>query len=96
MAVTYKVKKGDTLSGIAKKYGVSVDAIRLANLSLIKNVNLINVGWVLTIPSGSGSTPPATKQPTKEETDTELKKTFNKVLDDIEKLDSVKKLLALL
>lgn len=45
--VTYKVKKGDTLSGIASKYGTTVK--KLASLNSIKNVNLIYVGQVLTI-----------------------------------------------
>lgn len=45
---TYTVKFGDTLSKIAKKYGVTVDAIAQANG--IKNVNLIRVGKKLIIP----------------------------------------------
>ena len=45
--VTYTVKKGDTLSGIAKKYGTTVDA--LAKKNGIKNKNLIYVGQVLKI-----------------------------------------------
>lgn len=45
---THKVVRGDTLSGIARKYGTTVDAIAKANN--IANVNLIRVGQVLTIP----------------------------------------------
>lgn len=45
---TYTVKKGDTLSAIAKKYGITVKAI--ADQNKIKNVNLINIGQVLVIP----------------------------------------------
>ena len=45
---SYTVKKGDTLSGIAKKYNTTVNAI--ANANSIKNVNLIYPGQVLTIP----------------------------------------------
>jgi lysozyme len=41
----YTVQRGDTLSGIAKKYGTTVSAIQKLNSSLIKNVNLIQVGW---------------------------------------------------
>lgn len=52
--VTYTVKKGDTLSGIAKKYNTTVD--NLAKLNNIKNVNLIYVGQVLTISGKSSST----------------------------------------
>lgn len=45
--VTYKVKSGDTLSGIAKKFGTTVS--RLASLNNIKNVNLIYAGQTLKI-----------------------------------------------
>lgn len=48
-AVYYTVKKGDTLSAIAKKYGTTVSAIQKLNSSLIKNVNLIQVGWKLRV-----------------------------------------------
>lgn len=47
MATVYTVKKGDTLSGIASKYGTTVS--KLASLNNIKNVNLIYVGQKLTI-----------------------------------------------
>lgn len=57
--VTYTVKKGDTLSGIAKKYGTTYQ--ELARINNIKNPNLIYVGQVLTI---SGSTTTATTTPT--------------------------------
>ena len=45
--VIYTVKKGDTLSGIAKKYKTTVDALVKANG--IKNKNLIYVGQELRI-----------------------------------------------
>jgi len=41
----YTVKRGDTLSAIARKYNTTVAA--LAKLNNIKNVNVINVGQVL-------------------------------------------------
>ena len=50
----YTVKKGDTLWAIAKKYygnGAKYTKIVNANKSLIKNPNLIYVGWVLIIPA---------------------------------------------
>src|SRR5690606_23634119 len=48
---TYTVKKGDTLSHIAKRFGTTVD--NLVKLNNIKNPNLIYVGQKLKI---SGST----------------------------------------
>lgn len=71
--VVYIVKKGDTLSGIAKKYGTTYQ--QLAKLNNIKNPNLIYVGQKIyisgkpTTPSGSGgsgggSTPAPPPQPT--------------------------------
>ncbi|NMH83249.1 GH25 family lysozyme [Heyndrickxia coagulans] len=50
---TYTVKRGDTLSGVAKKYGTTI--ARLKSLNGIKNVNLIYVGQRLKI-SGSTTT----------------------------------------
>lgn len=45
---TYTVKSGDTLSGIAARFGTTVEAITAANG--ITNPRLIRVGQVLTIP----------------------------------------------
>lgn len=50
---TYTVKKGDCLWNIAKKYygnGALYTKIYNANKNLIKNPDLIYVGWVLIIP----------------------------------------------
>jgi murein DD-endopeptidase MepM/ murein hydrolase activator NlpD len=47
-AKTYKVQQGDTLSTIAKAFGVSVDALKKTN-SL--STDLIRDGQVLTIPA---------------------------------------------
>ena len=47
MAQTYAVKRGDTLSKIAKQFGVTVDAIGKANN--IANPSLIRVGQVVEI-----------------------------------------------
>lgn len=44
----YTVKSGDTLSGIAARYGKDINAI--ARASGITNINLIHVGQVITIP----------------------------------------------
>ena len=47
--VYYTVKSGDTLSGIASKYGTTVSAIQKLNPTLIKNVNLILTGWKIRV-----------------------------------------------
>ena len=47
---TYKIKKGDTLSKIAKKYGTTVKAIKEANPEKIKDVNKIYAGDTIKIP----------------------------------------------
>lgn len=48
-AVYYTVRSGDTLSAIAVKYGTSVSAIQRLNPSVIRNVNLIQVGWKIRV-----------------------------------------------
>jgi hypothetical protein len=45
---TYTIKKGDTLSKIAKKYGTTVD--KLVKLNGIKNKNIIRVGQIIKLP----------------------------------------------
>lgn len=50
---TYKIKSGDTLSGIAKKFGVKMS--KLADVNNIKNVNRIFAGDTLIIPSSSST-----------------------------------------
>jgi LysM repeat protein len=45
--VYYTVKKGDTVSGIASQYDVSVS--RIKSLTELKNVNLIYVGQSLRV-----------------------------------------------
>lgn len=47
--ITYTVKKGDTLSAIAKRYNTTVEKIVTANPQ-IKNPNTIYVGQVINIP----------------------------------------------
>lgn len=47
----HTVKRGETLSGIAKQYGSTVEAIASANG--IWNIDLICAGQVLTIPAKS-------------------------------------------
>jgi len=47
--MTHTVKRGDTLSSIAKKYGTTVEA--LSSTNGIKNPDLIFIGQVLQIPA---------------------------------------------
>lgn len=55
----YTVVKGDTLTKIAKQFGTTIEAIAKANN--IANVNLINIGQKLTIPSATNQVQPKTK-----------------------------------
>lgn len=48
--ITYTVKRGDTLTAIAKEYGTTIDSI--AELNGIKNKNVIYVGQKLKIKKG--------------------------------------------
>lgn len=47
----HTVVRGDTIYGLAKKYGVSADA--LARVNNLKNVNLIRIGQKLVVPGGA-------------------------------------------
>jgi hypothetical protein len=49
--VTYTVKSGDTMGAIARKFGVTLDALVSANPGV--DANILPVGTVLTIPIGS-------------------------------------------
>lgn len=49
---TYKIQKGDTLYAIAKRLGVSVDALQAANHSL--NPTTLQVGQVINLPGAAG------------------------------------------
>ena len=51
---TYKVQKGDTLTAIAKKAGISLSALLKLNPQ-IKNPNLINPGQAITTPEPTGA-----------------------------------------
>jgi LysM repeat protein len=52
---TYTVQPGDTLSRLANRYGVTVDALVAANE--IEDRDLIRVGQVLTIPASTAAPP---------------------------------------
>ena len=47
---TYEVQKGDTLSGIGKRFGVPWREIYDANRDQINDPDMIHVGWKLKIP----------------------------------------------
>lgn len=47
---TYTVKRGDTLSAIAKKYGTTVHVLMSINKN-ISNANVIRVGQVINLPA---------------------------------------------
>jgi membrane-bound lytic murein transglycosylase D len=51
---TYRVKSGDTLSAIARRYGISVSTLQTINN--MKGKTVIVVGQALRIPSRGGST----------------------------------------
>ena len=50
----YTVRKKDTLTGIARKFGITVSAIRSCNK--LKNQNVLKVGMALKIPVSTRST----------------------------------------
>lgn len=79
--IIHIVKPGDTLSGLAKKYGTTVQAI--AQTNNIKNPDIIYDGTALQIPTGAAA--PAG-----------IREQLEKVLDDIEKLPSFQALQKLL
>ena len=72
---TYTVKKGDTLSGIGQRFGVTVEALVASNG--IKNKNVIREGQRLTIPE---------KKPSKDYA--AIGKKVDEVLADISALPS--------
>ncbi|MFK7804920.1 MAG: LysM peptidoglycan-binding domain-containing protein [Anaerolineae bacterium] len=47
---TYTVVDGDTLNELAEQFGVTPDELYSANLDLVTDRDLIEVGWVLQIP----------------------------------------------
>lgn len=59
---TYTVKAGDTLSGIAARFGTTYQ--HLASINGIANPNVINVGQVLKVPSGGSTQAPTSSSKT--------------------------------
>ncbi|MEJ2749256.1 MAG: LysM peptidoglycan-binding domain-containing protein, partial [Anaerolineae bacterium] len=58
---TYTVRPGDTLSIIARKFGVDMAA--LAAVNNLANPSFIRVGQILTMPGAAAAPPPANPQP---------------------------------
>ncbi len=60
-AVTHRVRAGDTMGGIAKKYGTTLAALKKLNPQ-IKNLNVISVGQLVTVKAAkkASATAPAT------------------------------------
>lgn len=82
--MVHVVKSGETLTKIAAKYGITLAVIRKANPDII-NPNIIRVGQRLNIPEIT---------PSKDYG--KIGKAFEKALKDVEALESVKALKALL
>ena len=60
---SYRVKSGDTLLRIARRFNVTVEQLQCAND--IRNPNSVSVGATLTIPIESYDCPKPTKKPKK-------------------------------
>ena len=86
MAKTHTVKKGETLNKIATFYNVSVKDLQRANANLIKNVNKIQTGWKLTIPTSNSNSKGFE----------EIGRQFQKALNDIRNVSSVEKLVEMI
>ena len=82
---TYTVKKGDTLSAIAKKYKTTVHVLMSINKN-ISNANIIRVGQVINLPTPAtveqenATTKPAEKDPAA------IGRAFNACVGAVEKL----------
>ena len=61
---TYRVRRGDTLGGIARRHSVSISELKRANK--IRNARLIRVGQRLRIPGGAGGYETASSSSKKE------------------------------
>lgn len=89
----YIVQRGDNLTKIAKKFGVTVNVIATTNG--IKNKNLIYVGQVLQIPVKEEPVEKPVEKPV-EPVEDKLRKAFNECLTAIKGLPEFKALEELL
>ncbi len=89
MYQTYTVKRGDTLYGISKQFGVA--AIDLYNLNNLTSTN-IQVGQILKIPNVSGTNPSGLFTYTVKKGDTlyNIAKRYETTVDEIIKLNHLK------
>lgn len=83
-SATYTVKKGDTLSEIAQKFGTSVD--ELVKINNIQNKNMIKIGQVLQLTGGTTGTY-LIKQG---DTLTAIAKKFNTTVAELVRLNGIK------
>lgn len=83
-SATYTVKKGDTLSEIAQKFGTSVD--ELVRINNIQNKNMIKIGQVLQLTGGTTGTY-LIKQG---DTLTAIAKKFNTTVAELVRLNNIK------
>lgn len=81
----YTIKRGDTLSAIASRYGVTISALAAQNK--IKDVNRITAGATITIPEKIVAKPadPKPSKP-KKPSDAELGAAFRAALDALDAL----------
>lgn len=77
---TYTIQKGDTLSGIASKYGTNVSTLMSLN-PYIKNANLIYAGKSLNLPGAQNTTQTAT-QPVTQTANTTPAKTTRELAEE--------------
>lgn len=82
----YIVAKGDTLYGIANKFGVTVDAIKNANKL---TSNTLSINQKLKIPSSSQNNNKITYTVAKGDTLYGIAKTYNTTVDNLKKLNSL-------
>lgn len=97
-ATSYTVKKGDTLSAIAKTYGTTVATLQ--SLNNIKNANLIYPGQIIKLPqttgnnASNGTSMVTSKSNTytvkKGDTLSEIAKKYGTTVSQLQKLNNIK------
>lgn len=87
--IYYTVKKGDTLSAIAKKYNTSVNDIIALN-TIIKNPNLIYPGWTLKIITNTSSDTTTYYTVKKGDNLTKIAKKYGTTVKSIVNLNNIK------